>query len=260
MFDSNLSIVDDNAVYAGHIGRELDRLTSERAGEREAASEVVARHSDLVARIAHHLITRLPANVDVHDLMQSGMIGLIEASRGFDASQGASFETYASIRIRGAMLDELRKGDWVPRSVHRHLRAATEATRAVEQKTGCAATSRDVAAGMDMPIDDYRRLLANAVRGRVLSLDAHSDNEDAMPLKLANHAASPAEHLDDDEFRRELVIAIESLPERERLVLSLYYEQELNLREIGMVLEVSDSRVCQIHARALVRVRARLHG
>jgi len=190
--------------------------------------------------------------------MQSGMIGLIEASRSFDATQGASFETYASIRIRGAMLDELRKGDWVPRSVHRHLRAAAEATRAVEQNAGRAAKSTEVAAAMNMPVDDFDRLIADAVRGHVLSLDAHSDDEDSTPLKLANHASSPAEFLDDSEFRHELVAAIENLPEREKLVLSLYYEQELNLREIGAVLDVSESRVCQIHAQALVRVRSRL--
>jgi len=229
-----------------------------RAVQRQAANDVVARHSELVARIAHHLITRLPASVDVNDLMQSGMIGLIEASRSFDASQGASFETYASIRIRGAMLDELRKGDWVPRSVHRHLRAATEATRAVEQKAGRAAKSSEVAAAMNMPIEDFDRLIADAVRGHVLSLDAHTDNDDETPLKLAQHSASPAEHLDDSEFRHELVAAIENLPEREKLVLSLYYEQELNLREIGAVLDVSESRVCQIHAQALVRLRSRL--
>jgi RNA polymerase sigma factor for flagellar operon FliA len=229
-----------------------------RSVQRQAANDVVARHSELVARIAHHLITRLPASVDVNDLMQSGMIGLIEASRSFDASQGASFETYASIRIRGAMLDELRKGDWVPRSVHRHLRAATEATRSVEQKNGRAAKSTEVAAAMNMPVEDFDRLIADAVRGHVLSLDAHTDNEDEAPLKLAQHSSSPAEYLDDSEFRHELVAAIENLPEREKLVLSLYYEQELNLREIGAVLDVSESRVCQIHAQALVRVRSRL--
>ncbi len=222
-----------------------------RAVQRKSANDVVARHSELVARIAHHLITRLPTSVDVNDLMQSGMIGLIEASRSFDASQGASFETYASIRIRGAMLDELRKGDWVPRSVHRHLRAATEATRAIEQQSGAAARSTDVAAAMNMPVADFDRLIADAVRGHVLSLDAHTDNEDEAPLKLAHHSSSPAEYLDDSEFRRELVAAIENLPEREKLVLSLYYEQELNLREVGAVLGVSESRVCQIHSQAL---------
>ena len=229
------------------------------ADEQQTANNVTVRHGELVSRIAHHLITRLPASVDVNDLIQSGMIGLIEASRIFDPSQGASFETYASIRIRGAMLDELRKGDWVPRSVHRHLRAATEATRAVEQRTGRAASTREVATALDMPIDDLSRLLADAVRGHVLSLDAHTEDEDKAPLKFVEHAASPADHLDDREFRRELVAAIENLPQREKLVLSLYYEQELNLREIGAVLEVTESRVCQIHAQALVRVRARLH-
>jgi RNA polymerase sigma factor for flagellar operon FliA len=142
--------------------------------------------------------------------------------------------------------------------VHRHLRAATEATRAVEQKTGRAAKSSEVAAAMNIPVDDFDRLIADAVRGHVLSLDARTDNEDETTLKLANHASSPAEHLDDSEFRHELVAAIENLPEREKLVLSLYYEQELNLREIGAVLDVSESRVCQIHAQALVRVRSKL--
>ena len=229
-----------------------------RAVQRQAAGEIVARHTELVARIAHHLIARLPASVDVNDLQQSGMIGLIEAARSFDASQGASFETYASIRIRGAMLDELRKGDWVPRSVHRQLRAATEATRQVEQRTGRAATPREVAAAMNISVDDFDRLLADVVRGHVLSIDAHADGEDETPLRIAESAPSPAQRLDADEFRRELVGAIDSLPEREKLVLSLYYEQEMNLREIGAVLEVSESRVCQIHAQALVRVRARL--
>ncbi len=229
-----------------------------RAVQRQAASDIVAKHSDLVARIAHHLITRLPASVDVNDLMQSGMIGLIEASRSFDASQGASFETYASIRIRGAMLDELRRGDWVPRSVHRHLRAVTEATRVIEQRSGRAASSRDVAASMGMNLDEYGKLLADAVRGHVLSIDEHQGDDDEAPLRFAENAPSPALHLDDAEFRQALVGAIDSLPEREKLVLSLYYEQELNLREIGGVLEVSESRVCQIHAQALVRLRARL--
>jgi len=230
-----------------------------RSVQRQAASDVVARHTDLVARIAHHLAARLPSSVDVHDLQQAGMIGLIEASRSFDATQGASFETYASIRIRGAMLDELRRGDWVPRSVHRNLRAATAATRAIEQSTGRAATSREVAASMEISVDEYGRLLANAVRGHVLSLDANVDEFGESQLTSTQQAASPNQHLDNIQFHRELAAAIESLPERERLVLSLYYEQELNLREIGAVLEVSESRVCQIHAQALVRVRARLH-
>ncbi|HEX6832006.1 MAG TPA: sigma-70 family RNA polymerase sigma factor, partial [Rudaea sp.] len=138
-----------------------------RSVQRQVASDIVARHSDLVSRIAHHLIARLPASVDVNDLIQSGMIGLIEASRTFDATQGASFETYASIRIRGSMLDELRKGDWVPRSVHRQLRAVTEATRVVEQRSGRAAGPREIATVMGLSLDDFEKVLADAVRGQV---------------------------------------------------------------------------------------------
>mgnify|MGYP001117759565 CR=1 FL=1 len=229
-----------------------------RAVQRQAAAEVVARNTDLVARIAHHLAARLPASVDVNDLVQAGMIGLIEASRSYDASQGASFETYASIRIRGAMLDEIRRGDWVPRSVHRRVREAAEATREIEQRTGRAASATEVAAALQMPLDDYGRLLEDAARGQVLSLDAHADDSGESRLNIAGHGTSPARYLENEEFQQALIAAIETLPEREKLVLSLYYEQELNLREIGAVLGVSESRVCQIHGQALLRLRARL--
>lgn len=216
----------------------------------------VNEHSDLVRRIAHHLAARLPASVDVGDLVQAGMLGLMEAARQFDSNNGASFTTYASIRIRGAMLDEMRRGDWVPRSVHRGVRAAAEATRRVEHCKGRSATAAEVAAAMDMPLAEYRKLLENAARGRVLSLDEQI--EQSGESRFA-HSAPPAEReLEQVEFRRDLAAAIAALPQREKLLLSLYYEQEMNLREIGAVLGVSESRVCQIHGQAIVRLRGRL--
>ncbi len=216
----------------------------------------VNEHGDLVRRIAHHLAARLPASVDVGDLIQAGMLGLMEAARQFDSNNGASFATYASIRIRGAMLDEMRRGDWVPRAVHRGVRAAAEATRRVEHGKGRSATAAEVAAAMGMPLADYRKLLENAARGRVFSLDEQIEQSGESRFV---HSAPPAEQeLEHAEFRRDLAAAIAALPEREKLLLSLYYEQEMNLREIGAVLGISESRVCQIHGQAMVRLRARL--
>ncbi len=137
-----------------------------REVQRSAANEVIAQHSDLVRRIAHHLAARLPASVEVDDLIQAGMMGLIEASRSYDADQGASFETYASIRIRGSMIDEIRRGDWVPRSVHRRARDAAATIRRLEQSSGRAASATEVAAAMEMPLPEYLRLMEDAARGQ----------------------------------------------------------------------------------------------
>ncbi len=229
-----------------------------KAVQRASTVDPVLEHTELVRRIAHHLVARLPASVDVDDLIQAGMIGLIEASRGYDADQGASFETYASIRIRGAMIDEIRRGDWVPRSVHRRAREAAAAIRAIEQETGRTATAQEVAARLDMPLPDYLRLMEDAARGHVLSLDSHVEDNGDSPPALDSGIPVPDQMAVRSEFGRELGHAIAQLPERERLILSLYYEQELNLKEIGVVLGVSESRVCQLHGQAVVRLRGRL--
>lgn len=229
-----------------------------RAHQNGSAHDIVERHGELVRRIAHHLAARLPSSVEIDDLIQAGMLGLIDAARNFQADQGAAFETYASIRIRGAMIDEIRRGDWVPRSVHRRYRDLVAATREIEQRTGRAASGQQVAQALGVGLDEYHAMVEDAARGQLVSLDAHIEEHDGEP-RLASHVSdTPARSFENAAFREALAAAISGLPEREQLVLSLYYEQELNLREIGAVLGVSESRVCQIHGQATVRLRARL--
>ncbi|PCH61332.1 MAG: RNA polymerase sigma factor FliA [Gammaproteobacteria bacterium] len=221
-------------------------------------NDVIARHAPLVKRIAYHLMSRLPASVQVDDLIQAGMIGLLEAARNYDASQGASFETYAGIRVRGAMLDEIRKGDWVPRSVHRKARQMAEAVRAIEHKEGRDARDHEVAEAMELNLNDYYKVLQDVSGHRVLSFEDVGVDEDAMPTLTADPSTNPDEGLLREDFKRCLAEGISGLPERERLVLTLYYDEELNLREIGAVIGVSESRVSQIHSQALIRLKARM--
>lgn len=228
------------------------------AGADVDATAIVNRHGELVRRIAHHLAARLPASVEVDDLIQAGMLGLIEAAKNFQADQGAAFETYASIRIRGAMIDEIRRGDWVPRSVHRRYRDVVSATRQVEQANGRAANASEIAQVLGVSLDDYHHMLEDASRGQLLSLDEQMDDYDGEPRLAASCNVTPARELEHSVFRQALGEAIGNLPEREQLVLSLYYEQEMNLREIGAVLGISESRVCQIHGQAMLRLRGRL--
>ena len=228
-----------------------------RSAAARAEAALVAQHSDLVRRIAYHVAARLPASVDVEDLIQSGVIGLIEAARHYNGERGASFETYAGIRIRGAMMDELRRGDWAPRSVHRRHREIAGAMKTISQREGREAREDEIIAELQLTPEIYRAALADAVQCQVLSLDAPPEGSDD-PFETADHGPTPQQQLERSEFHAHLAQAIASLPERERLVLSLYYDDEMNLREIGAVLDVSESRVCQIHGQALLRVRAQL--
>jgi RNA polymerase sigma factor for flagellar operon FliA len=219
---------------------------------------LVRRHADLVKRIAYHLAGRLPPQVEVDDLIQAGMMGLLEAAQHYTTGRGASFETYAGIRIRGAMLDALRKLDWAPRSVHRKARAAAASLRAIEAVRGGEATDAEVAAHMGVPLGDYHQILQEALSCQLLRLNDSEDGEESALDRLRDDGPDPLEETVDDCVRRAVIDAIERLPERERLVLSLYYEQELNLKEIGAVLKVTESRVCQLHAQALLRLKSQL--
>ncbi|WP_218310802.1 RNA polymerase sigma factor FliA [Alteromonas antoniana] len=221
-------------------------------------SQLVERHAPLVKRIAHHLMARLPASVLVDDLIQSGMIGLLEAARNFDGSKGASFETFAGIRIRGAMLDEIRKGDWTPRSVHKNGRAITEAISLVESETGRDARDVDVAAKLNVSLQDYHQMLNEVSAGKIMGIEDLGVSEDVITTEQNRGNDSPLEDLMQGAFQKALAHAITTLPEREAIVLSLYYDEELNLREIGEVLEVSESRVSQIHSQAMLKLKSRM--
>ncbi len=226
----------------------------------DSMNDIVLQYAPLVKRIAHHLLLRMPSSVQVDDLVQSGMIGLLEAARKYDLSKGASFETYAGIRIRGAMLDEIRKGDWAPRSVHRKSREVADAIRSVEMRTGTDARDQDVAAELGISLEDYHAILQDSSGSRLFSIDDMLEGDDSLIEKVAGEVPNPLEGLQNDAFRGELAAAIATLPERERLVLALYYDEELNLKEIGQVLGVSESRVSQIHTQAALRLRSRLQG
>jgi RNA polymerase sigma factor for flagellar operon FliA len=220
--------------------------------------DLAVRHADLVKRIAYHVISKLPPHVEVEDLIQAGMIGLINAAQNYSPNKGANFETYAGIRIRGAMLDEARKANWTPRSTVRQAKQVSQAMREIEHRTGRDARGPEVAEALGIELDDYHRILESAASSRLLSYEQLADDPERASLLPESPEAGPEELLAGDQFRDALATAIAGLPEREQLVLSLYYDDEMNLREIGDVLGVSESRVCQIHGQAVVRIRSRL--
>ncbi|WP_166260899.1 RNA polymerase sigma factor FliA [Marinobacter salicampi] len=223
----------------------------------EGTHALVERHAPLVKKIALHMLARLPASVQLDDLMQAGMIGLLEAATKFQSNKGASFETYAGIRIRGSIVDEMRKGDWVPRSVHRNARRIAKAIKTVEDRSGSEAHDAEVAEELGMTLNEYHACLSDANSGRLFSLDELNESGE-LPIQELETSDNPLEGITSDAFRQSLAEAIGELPEREKLVLSLYYQDELNLKEIGAVLGVSESRVSQIHSQAAMRLRGRL--
>lgn len=220
----------------------------------------VEQYAYLVRRIALHMIARLPASVQLDDLLQAGMLGLLEAAQKFDGGKGASFETYAGIRIRGAIVDEMRRGDWVPRSVHRNARRITEAMKQLEGRLGREAKDTEIAEEMDVSLDEYHTMANDSLSGRLFSLDEmlHEDEINTTQISVSEMLHGPAEVAQRQALKKALAQAIDDLPEREKMVLSLYYEEELNLKEIGLVLGVSESRVSQIHTQVALKLKKKM--
>lgn len=222
---------------------------------------MLQQYSPLVRRLAHQMIAKLPANVEIDDLIQVGMIGLNDALSRFDTSQGVQFETFATQRIRGAMLDELRGADWMSRGNRKQQRSIEAAVHRLEQKLGRAPLESEIAKEMGISLSDYQELLSK-VRGTQLvyleDMNGDEGDHDYLDRHVADKEADPLSQLNDRRLREALVAAIKTLPEREQYVMSMYYEQDMNLKEIAAVLGVTESRVCQLHSQSIARLRVKL--
>jgi RNA polymerase sigma factor for flagellar operon FliA len=222
---------------------------------------LLKQYSPLVRRLAHQMIAKLPANVEIDDLIQVGMIGLNDALGRFDAAQGVQFETFATQRIRGAMLDELRGSDWMSRGNRRQQRSIEAAVHKLEQKLGRAPSESEIAQEMGITLAEYQELLGKVRGTQLVYLEDMSgdDGDDSyLDRHVADEDANPMGLLEDRRMREALVEAIKNLPEREQYVMSMYYEQDMNLKEIAAVLGVTESRVCQLHSQSIARLRAKL--
>jgi RNA polymerase sigma factor for flagellar operon FliA len=219
------------------------------------------QYAPLVRKLAHQMIARLPANVELDDMIQAGMMGLMDAVARFEQSQGVAFEVYAANRIRGAMLDELRANDWLPRSARKSQREIENAVHRVEGRLKRAPTEAEIARELGVGVAEYQQLLSEARGAQLLYFDdlgGGADDDDYLERHVADEGADPSSIVRDQRFRTALVEAIGQLPEREKLLMGLYYEQDMNLKEIGAVLGVTESRVCQLHSQAVARLRAKL--
>jgi RNA polymerase sigma factor for flagellar operon FliA len=222
------------------------------------------KYSPLVRRLAHHMIAKLPPSVEVDDLIQVGMIGLTEAISRFEPAQGVQFETFASQRIRGAMIDELREGDWLSRGSRKSQKDIEQAVNRLQQKLGRAPLESEIAKELGMNLPDYQHMLGK-VRGTQLVYleDIGGNGEDADSF-LDRHAgdaeAEPSALLQDQRMRQALVEAIKVLPDREQKIMSMYYEHDMNLKEIAAVLGVTESRICQLHSQSIARLRTKLRA
>jgi len=228
--------------------------------DREA---MIRQYVPLVRRLAHHMIAKLPPNVEIDDLIQVGMMGLAEALSRYQVSQGVQFETFATQRIRGAMIDELREGDWMSRGSRKSQKDIEHAVQRLEQRLGRSPLESEIAAELDMTLPDYQSLLAK-VRGTQLvyleDMTAGEDQDGFLDRHVGDAEADPMHQLRDQRLREGLVAAIEALPEREKFIMSMYYDDDMNLKEIAAVLGITESRVCQLHSQSIARLRARMRS
>ncbi|KTD10756.1 sigma factor 28 [Legionella gratiana] len=236
----------------------MDALAAYSKVNQQIQETLVKNHALLVKRIAHHLLGRLPQGIQLDDLIQAGMLGLLEAARHYDSSKGASFETYAGIRIRGYILDEVRRNDWVPRSVHRNARLISEAVKYVEHRLGREAKDSEIAAELGVSLEEYHEMLQDSVSSHLYGFEDLGVTDDALQIDEECASTEPHVNVFRNDLLKRLSEVIRGLPHKEKMVLSLYYEQDLNLKEIGEVIGVSESRVSQILSQATHRIKSRL--
>ena len=222
------------------------------------------QHVPLVRRIAHHMIAKLPPNVELDDLIQVGMIGLAEALSRYQAAQGVQFETFATQRIRGAMLDELRDSDWMSRSSRKSQKDIEQALHRVEQRLGRSPLESEIAAELGLGLEEYQSLLGKVRGTQLVYLEdmthGNEDDDGFLDRHVADSDADPMELLRDQRLKMSLVNAIKTLPEREQHIMGMYYEHDMNLKEIAAVLGVTESRVCQLHSQSIARLRAKMRA
>ncbi|MFC0253158.1 RNA polymerase sigma factor FliA [Massilia consociata] len=226
-------------------------------------NHLLTEHMPLVKRLAHHMKAKLPPSVEVDDLVQAGMIGLLDAINRYEDNHGAQFETYAVLRIRGAMLDELRSSDWMPRSTRQNMRKVEAAMEALQQRLGRPPSESEIAKSLKLSLADYQEMLGESGGHQLLYYEDFHEQDgdggsDSFLDRYAVDDADPLRNLLDTDFRQAVIDAIDKLPPREKMLMGLYYEEELNLKEIGAVMGVSESRVSQLHTQAVARLRAAL--
>lgn len=225
-------------------------------------NDLLELHAPLVKKLAHQMKAKLPPSVEVDDLIQAGMIGLLDAINRYEETHGAQFETYAVQRIRGAMLDELRSNDWLPRSIRQSTRKIEEAIHVLLQQLGRPPHEAEVAGQMKLSLAEYQDMLTECGGHQLIYYedfhDAEGGHEHFLDRYQTSESDDPLQALISGGFREAVVDSIRALPEREKLLMGLYYEQEMNLKEIGAVMGVSESRVCQLHSQAIARMRSTL--
>jgi RNA polymerase sigma factor FliA len=230
-------------------------------GKKDQKDEMLKQHATLVKKLAYQLKAKLPPSVELDDLIQAGMMGLLDAINRFEDIHGAQFETYAAQRIRGSMLDELRNTDWLPRSIRKNMRDVETAISQLEQELGRQPAEKEVAKKLNLTIDDYYDMLGDCSGHQLIYYEDFHESEGGehfLDRFKGSDNGDPLKGLLSGDFRDALIEAIDFLPEREKILMGLYYEQELNLKEIGVVMNVSESRVSQLHSQAVARLRANL--
>ncbi|MFZ3128163.1 MAG: RNA polymerase sigma factor FliA [Rhodoferax sp.] len=225
---------------------------------------LIKQYQPLVRRLAHHMMAKLPPSVEVDDLIQVWLIGLSDALSRFESSQGVQFETFATQRIRGAMLDELRGNDWMSRSSRKSQKDIEVVLRRLEHRLGRSPVESEIAAELGMSLADYQNLLGKVRGTQLVYLEdmsrGNEDDDTFLDRHVADSDADPMNMLRDQRLRESLVAAIKNLPEREQYIMSMYYEQDMNLKEIAAVLDITESRVCQLHSQSIARLRAKMRS
>lgn len=227
-------------------------------------SALIKQYQPLVRRLAHYMMAKLPASVEVDDFIQVGLIGLADALSRYEASQGVQFETFATQRIRGAMLDELRGNDWMSRGSRKSQKDIEATMRRLEHRLGRSPVESEIAKEMGLTLSDYQSLLSKVRGTQLVYLEdmarSNEDDDNFLDRHVADSNSDPMNMLRDQRLRQSLVTAIKSLPEREQYIMSMYYEQDMNLKEIAAVLDVTESRVCQLHSQSIARLRAKMRS